>query len=102
MIEAGCTVIGGHSIRDEETKFGYSITGVIHPKKIYQNIGARLGDALILPKALGTGVISTAIKKEKAAERWTDAAIASMITLNKKAAEVITAFAEDRRPKTEG
>jgi selenide,water dikinase len=90
MIEAECTVIGGHSIRDEETKFGYSVTGVIHPKKIYQNAGAKSGDMLILTKALGTGVISTAIKKGKAEKGWIDAAIASMTTLNKKAAEVIT------------
>ncbi|HYM78793.1 MAG TPA: selenide, water dikinase SelD [Candidatus Dormibacteraeota bacterium] len=90
MIEANCTVIGGHSIRDEETKFGYSITGVIHPKKIYQNAGAKPGDKLILTKALGTGVISTAIKKAKAEPPWIDAAVASMTTLNKKAAEVIT------------
>jgi selenide,water dikinase len=90
MIEAGCTVIGGHSIRDEETKFGYSVTGVIHPKKIYQNAGTNPGDKLILTKALGTGVISTAIKKGKAEQRWIDAAIASMTTLNRKASEVIT------------
>jgi len=83
-------VIGGHSIRDEETKFGYSVTGVIHPKKIYQNAGARPGDKLILTKALGTGVISTAIKKGKAEPTWIDAATASMTTLNKKAADVIT------------
>jgi selenide, water dikinase len=91
MMEAGCTVIGGHSIRDEETKFGYSVTGLIHPKKIYANAGANPGDALILTKAIGTGVISTAIKKGKAEQSWIDAAIASMTTLNKKAAEVITA-----------
>ena len=90
MIEAGCTVIGGHSIRDEETKFGYSVTGLIHPKKIYANKGAKPGDALILTKALGTGVISTAIKKEKAEQAWIDAAIRSMTTLNKQAAEIIT------------
>jgi len=93
MIEAGCTVIGGHSIRDEETKFGYSVTGVIHPKKIYQNEGAKPGDRLVLTKALGTGVISTAIKKEKAEQHWIDAAIKSMTTLNKEAAEVITGYA---------
>jgi selenide,water dikinase len=92
MIEAGCTVIGGHSIRDEETKFGYSVTGLIHPKKVYQNAGAQPGDKLILTKALGTGVISTAIKKAKAEQSWIDAAIASMTTLNKKAAEIITAY----------
>ena len=90
MVEAGCTVIGGHSIRDEETKFGYSITGVIHPKKVLQNQGAKPGDKLILTKALGTGVISTAIKKGKAEQAWIEAATASMTTLNKKAAEVIT------------
>ena len=90
MIEAGCTIIGGHSIRDEETKFGYSVTGLIHPKKVYQNVGAKPGDKLILTKALGTGVISTAIKKGKAEQSWIDAAVASMTTLNKKAAEVIT------------
>ena len=90
MIEAGCTVIGGHSIRDEETKFGYSVTGIIHPQKIYQNAGAQPGDKLILTKALGTGVISTAIKKGNAEQAWIDAAIASMTTLNKTAAEVIT------------
>jgi selenide,water dikinase len=90
MIEARCTVIGGHSIRDEETKFGYSVTGLIHPNKIYQNAGAQPGDRLILTKALGTGVISTAIKKSKADRRWIDAAIASMTTLNQKAVAVIT------------
>src|ERR1700739_2551092 len=90
MIEAGCTVIGGHSIRDEETKFGYSVTGVIHPKKVYQNAGAQPGDKLILTKPLGTGVISTAIKRGKAEKGWIDAAITSMTTLNKKAIEVIT------------
>ncbi len=94
MIEANCTVIGGHSIRDEETKFGYSVTGLIHPKKIYANQGARPGDKLILTKALGTGVISTAIKKGKAEPSWIDAAIKSMTTLNKKAAEVITGIVE--------
>jgi selenide, water dikinase len=90
MIEAGCTVIGGHSIRDEETKFGYSITGMVHPKKILANAGAKPGDTLILTKALGTGVISTAIKRAKAKPAWIDAAVRSMTTLNKTAAEVIT------------
>jgi selenide,water dikinase len=89
MVEAGCTVIGGHSIRDEETKFGYSVTGLIDPKKILANAGARPGDALIFTKALGTGVISTAIKKGKAEPAWIDAAIQSMTTLNKRATEVI-------------
>jgi selenide,water dikinase len=89
MIEAGCTVIGGHSIRDEETKFGYSVTGLIDPKKILTNGGAKAGDALIFTKALGTGVISTAIKNGKAEQEWIDTAVQSMTTLNKIAAEVI-------------
>jgi selenide, water dikinase len=89
MIEAGCTVIGGHSIRDEETKFGYAVTGLVHPKKILANSGAQPGDALVLTKALGTGVISTAIKNSKAETAWIDASVQSMTTLNKSAAELI-------------
>jgi len=89
MIEAGCTVIGGHSIRDEETKFGYSVTGVVHPQKVLANSGAKPGDSLVLTKAIGTGVISTAIKKGVANPAWIDAAVASMTTLNKKAADLI-------------
>ena len=99
MMEAGCTVIGGHSIRDEETKFGYSVTGLVHPERVLANRGARPGDRLLLTKALGTGVISTAIKKEAARQSWIDAAVASMTTLNKTAAEVITGHsANDQRP----
>jgi len=90
MIEAGCTVIGGHSIRDEETKFGYSVTGLIDPKRVLANKGAQPGDALVLTKAIGTGVISTAIKKEKAEDAWIRAAVESMTTLNKRAAELLT------------
>src|SRR5205085_11193689 len=54
MMEAGCTVVGGHSIRDDEMKFGYSVTGVIHPERVFTNSGAKAGDALILTKPLGT------------------------------------------------
>src|SRR6202521_3575253 len=90
MIEAGCTVVGGHSIRDEETKFGYSVTGVVHPKRVLANQGAQPGDRLLFTKALGTGVISTAIKKGVAKQEWINAAVKSMTTLNKAAAEVIT------------
>ena len=89
MIEAGCTVVGGHSIRDEETKFGYSVTGVIHPQRVLANQGAQPGDKLLFTKALGTGVISTAIKKGVARQEWIDSAVKSMTTLNKAAAEVI-------------
>jgi selenide,water dikinase len=89
MIEAGCTVVGGHSIRDEETKFGYSVTGIVHPRRVLANQGAQPGDKLLFTKALGTGVISTAIKKGVAKQEWIDAAVRSMTTLNKAAAEVI-------------
>jgi selenide,water dikinase len=104
MIEAGCTVIGGHSIRDEETKFGYSVTGMIDPARVLSNAGAKPGDCLLFTKSLGTGVISTAIKREAARQPWIDAAVASMTTLNKRAAEVITGRAgtetNDERPTT--
>jgi selenide, water dikinase len=90
MIEAGCSVIGGHSVRDEEMKFGYSVAGLIDPARVLTNAGAKPGDRLVFTKALGTGVISTAIKKKAATQPWIDAAIASMTTLNKKAAEVIS------------
>jgi selenide,water dikinase len=96
MIEAGCTVIGGHSIRDEEIKFGYSVTGTIHPQRVLANRGAQAGDVLLLTKALGTGVISTAIKRGKAEPAWIDAAVRSMTTLNKAAAEVITQLSDDQ------
>ncbi len=90
MIEAGCSVIGGHSVRDEEMKFGYSVTGLVDPARVLTNGGAKPGDRLVFTKALGTGVISTAIKKKAAKQSWIDAAIVSMTTLNKQAAEVIS------------
>lgn len=89
MMEAGCTVIGGHSVRDEETKFGYSVTGLIDPSRILANAGAQPGDRLLFTKSLGTGVISTAIKKGAAKQEWIDGAVRSMTTLNKTAAEVV-------------
>jgi len=88
MMEAGCTVIGGHSVRDPEIKFGYSVTGMIDPQKVWANSNAQILDALILTKGLGTGVISTAIKQGKARQSWIDAATESMTTLNARAAEV--------------
>jgi selenide,water dikinase len=90
MMEASCTVVGGHSIRDDETKFGYSVAGLIDPNRVLTNGGAKPGDRLLFTKALGTGVISTAIKKGVARQSWIDAAVASMTTLNKAAAEVIS------------
>src|SRR3954471_12926894 len=70
MMEAGCAVLGGHSIRDDEMKFGYAVTGTVHPERIFANNGARAGDRLLLTKALGTGVISTAIKRGQAEQSW--------------------------------
>jgi selenide,water dikinase len=90
MSEAHCTVLGGHSVRDEDIKFGYAVTGTIHPDRVLTNAGAHAGDRLLLTKALGTGVISTAIKRGKAEAEWIAAATASMTQLNKTAAEVIT------------
>ncbi len=89
MVEADCTIVGGHSIRDDEMKFGYAVNGTVHPDHILANSGARPGDKLILTKAIGTGVISTAIKKQKAEQAWIDAAVASMTMLNRGAAECV-------------
>ena len=88
MMEAGCVVIGGHSVRDPEIKFGYSVTGMIDPQKVWANSNAQILDALILTKGLGTGVISTAIKRGEAKQAWIDAATQSMTTLNSRAAEI--------------
>lgn len=97
MMEAKCTVIGGHSIRDEETKFGYSVTGLIDPDRVLTNGGAKPGDRLLLTKAMGTGVISTAIKKGVAKQSWIDAAVVSMTTLNKRAAEIVAGTSAELR-----
>ena len=88
MTEAACTVVGGHSIRDAEIKFGYSVTGTIDPRHVITNSGAQAGDSLLLTKALGTGVISTAIKKQQANPEWVAAAVNSMTTLNQAAAAI--------------
>jgi selenide, water dikinase len=100
MMEANCTIVGGHSVRDEETKFGYSVTGLIDPSRIFTNGGAQPGDRLLFTKALGTGVISTAIKKNTAKQRWIDDATRSMTTLNKTASEVTVAFSAQTETAT--
>jgi selenide,water dikinase len=92
MQEAGCTVIGGHSIGDEEIKFGYAVTGVINPQRVLKNVGAQPGDRLILTKRLGTGVIGTALKNDAAAKATVDAAILSMCTLNRASMELALPF----------
>ena len=90
MVEANCTVIGGHSIRDDEIKLGYAVTGTIHPQRVLANSGAQAGDRLIFTKAIGTGVISTAVKRGKADFAWIRDATQSMTTLNRAAAEVVS------------
>jgi selenide,water dikinase len=92
MVEAGCSILGGHSIADEEIKFGYAVTGLVHPDRVKANADARPGDALVFTKALGTGVISTALKRGIAAPADVDAAIASMLTLNRRACETMLRF----------
>jgi selenide,water dikinase len=89
MMSAGCTVIGGHSVRDPEIKFGYSVTGLIHPDRVLTNASAQPSDMLILTKPIGTGVISTAIKRGKAEPAWINAATKAMTTLNGKTVEVL-------------
>ena len=93
MTEAGCTVIGGHSVRDEDLKFGYAVTGLVNPERVWRNIGARAGDVLVLTKPLGTGVLATALKQGRAAERDMAVAIASMARLNRAAAEALEEMA---------
>jgi len=82
MNEARCSVIGGHSIRNEDMLFGYAVTGLIHPKDVWRNVGAREGDALLFTKPLGTGVITTALKKDRATPASLNAAVLAMTTLN--------------------
>ena len=87
MAEANCSVIGGHSIRNDDIQFGYAVTGVIHPERVWRNVGVRTGDVLLLTKALGTGVLSTALKKDAAAPGDLKAAVGSMSELNRAAME---------------
>ncbi len=90
--ESGCVILGGHSIADDEIKFGYSVTGTVHPDRVKANAGARAGDALIFTKRIGTGVITTALKREIAKDSDVQAAIDSMLTLNRRACEAMLAY----------
>jgi selenide,water dikinase len=90
--ESGAVVIGGHSIIDDEIKYGMAVTGVIHPDRIYRNVGVQEGDALVLTKALGTGIITTALKKGKASKESIDEAVQSMTKLNATASAVMRNF----------
>ena len=91
IAEAGAVMLGGHTIDDDEPKYGLSVTGVVHPDKVLSNAGAQPGDALILTKAIGTGVLYTALKAELF-PAGVAAAAASMTQLNRYAAEVMTRF----------
>jgi selenide,water dikinase len=90
--EADCVVLGGHSVQDSEVKFGYAVTGTIHPDRIKTNAGARPGDTLVFTKRIGTGVISTALKRGIARDADVEASIQSMLTLNRRACEAMLAF----------
>jgi len=94
MREAVCVVVGGHSVRDAEIKFGYAVTGIVSADRYFTNARAEVGDALVLTKPIGTGVITTAIKQGKALPSWTEAAIRSMTSLNKRASEVVQASSD--------
>ena len=90
--EAGAVLAGGHSIKDDELKYGLSVTGVVHPDKLISNKGAQPGDILILTKALGTGIVATALKQKIASSEQVDTMIAGMIQLNKIAAETAVGY----------
>jgi selenide,water dikinase len=87
--EAGTALLGGHTVRDKEIKFGYAVTGAVDPTRVLTNGGARPGDALILTKPIGTGVIGTAIKFDRVAAALVEEAVESMRRLNRAAAEVL-------------
>lgn len=85
--EAGALLVGGHSIEDPELKYGLSVTGLVHPHKVLANRGARAGDALVLTKPLGTGIVATAVKADMAGDESREASLTSMTALNRQAAE---------------
>ena len=93
--EAGVALLGGHTVRDPEVKFGYAVTGAVDPARMLANAGARAGDVLVLTKPLGTGIVGTAIKFDRAPAAAVQAAVTSMTTLNARAAEVLSGFPAD-------
>lgn len=90
--EAGVALLGGHTVQDDEMKFGYAVTGAVDPARMLTNGGARAGDALLLTKPIGTGVIGTAIKFARAQPPIIEAAVASMRTLNRSAAAALASI----------
>ena len=93
VAEAGCTLVGGHTVQDPELKYGLAVTGLVHPDRIYTNAGAQPGDRLILSKKLGTGLLANAFKAGRLADAELADAVASMLALNKAAAEILPDFA---------
>ena len=89
---AGVVVLGGHTVNDEEIKYGMAVTGVVHPDRIWRNVGAQPGDALVLTKALGTGIVTTARKRGAGTPEDEAATVASMLALNAAAARALRAF----------
>lgn len=92
LAEAGVVLLGGHTVQDQEVKFGYAVTGLVHPAHVWTNAGASPGDLLVLTKPLGTGIIGTAIKHDRAPAESVEAAVASMTRLNRAAAEALRGF----------
>lgn len=90
--EAGVALLGGHTLQDKEIKFGYAVTGAVDPDRVWANAGAKPGDALILTKPIGTGVITTALKNQRAPHASAEAAIRVMIELNRAAADALRAL----------
>ena len=90
--EANCVILGGHSISDDEVKFGYAVTGLIDPRRIIKNSGAKPGDVLVFTKHIGTGVISTALKRGIAEESHVAGSIMQMLELNRAASEAMLGF----------
>ncbi len=89
VVEAGALLVGGHSVEDDEPKFGLSVTGIVHPDKVWSNSSARPGDYLLLTKPIGTGILNTAIKADLHNEKQYNDAIHTMLTLNKYAFEAL-------------
>lgn len=90
--EAGAVLVGGHSIQDDEPKYGLCVSGFVHPDKIFKNYGCRPGDCLILTKQIGSGIVNTAIKAAMASEKSIEEAVTVMSSLNKKGKEVVETY----------
>ncbi len=92
VLESGAVIVGGHTVQDDEPKYGLSVTGLVHPDKVLKNYGGETGDILILTKPIGTGIINTAIKAKMASKEAYEKAVKIMAYLNKYAGEIITDY----------